>query len=127
MGEKALERLKVFLLSRPSEPALNECMSKLSPQEYLECGLYLSRLGGTTFIRVLSLDHAFPDPEKLGDDELFVQLAKAMNESLRVTEKGIAPVNPKEDLGPISRFASLYNEAVRRGYQRDDIGFGIHT
>jgi hypothetical protein len=26
-------------------------MSKLPPAEYVECALYLSRLGGTTFIR----------------------------------------------------------------------------
>jgi hypothetical protein len=42
-----------------------------------------------------------------------------------VTDEGVAPVNPKDDPEPGSRFASLYNEAVRRGFQRDDIGFGM--
>lgn len=125
MRDKALERLKIFLSSQPSEPALKDWMAKLSPDEYVECALYLSRLGGTTFIRVLSLDHAFKNADKLSDEELFIQLARALNESVQITEKGIAPVNPKEDPGPASRFASLYNEAVRRGFQRDDIGFGM--
>jgi hypothetical protein len=34
-------------------------------------------------------------------------------------------VNPKDDPEPSSRFASLYNEAVRRGFQKEDIGFGM--
>lgn len=125
MSEPALERLKVLLGSRPSEPALKEWMAKLPPSEYVECALYLFRLGGTTFIRVFSLDHAFKHADKLSDDELFLQLAKAMNDSVQVTDQGVAPVNPKEDPEPASRFASLYNEAVRRGFQRDDIGFGM--
>jgi hypothetical protein len=125
MSETALERLKAFLQSRPSEPVLKEWMSKLPPSEYVECALYLSRLGGTTFIRVYSPEHAFKHTDKLNDEELFVQLAKALNDSIKVTDKGVAPINPKDDPEPGSRFASLYNEAVRRGFQRDDIGFGM--
>ena len=125
MSETALERLKTFLESRPSEPVLKEWMAKLPPSEYVECALYLSRLDGTTFIRVYSLDHAFKHADKLSDEELFLQLAKALNDSVQMTDKGVAPVNPKEDPEPGSRFASLYNEAVRRGFQRDDIGFGM--
>jgi len=125
MSETALERLKTFLESRPSEPVLKEWMAKLPPSEYAECALYLSRLDGTTFIRVYSLDHAFKHADKLSDEELFLQLAKALNDSVQVTDKGVAPVNPKEDSEPGSRFGSLYNEAVRRGFQRDDIGFGM--
>lgn len=125
MSKTALERLKAYLESRPSEPALKEWMAKLSPPEYVECALYLSRLGGTTFIRAYSLDHAYKNADKLTDEELFLQLAKALNDSVRVTDQGAAPVNPKDDPEPGSRFASLYNEAVRRGFQRDDIGFGM--
>ncbi|MGB0124612.1 MAG: restriction endonuclease [Silvibacterium sp.] len=100
-------------------------MANLSSPEYVECALYLSRLGGTTFIRVYSLDHAFKHADKLSDENLFAQLAKALNDSVKVTDQGVAPVNPKDDPEPGSRFASLYNEAVRRGFQRDDIGFGM--
>ncbi len=89
--------MKAFLESRPSEPVLKEWMAKLPPSEYVECALYLSRLGGTTFIRVYSLDHAFKHADKLSDEELFLQLAKALNDSVQVTDKGVAPVNPKED------------------------------
>ncbi|HTV10210.1 MAG TPA: restriction endonuclease [Candidatus Aquilonibacter sp.] len=125
MAETALERFKAFLESRPSEPGLKAWMAQLPPSEYVECALYLSRLGGTTFIRVYSLDHAFKQADKLSDEELFRQLAKALNDCVKVTDQGIAPVNPKDDPEPGSRFASLYNEAVRRGFQRDDIGFGM--
>ena len=95
MSEPALERLKVLLASRPSELALKEWMAKLPPSEYVECALYLSRLGGTTFIRVFSLDHAFKHADKLSDDELFLQLAKAMNDSVQVTDQ-VLTVNPRK-------------------------------
>lgn len=125
MSQTALNRLKVFLESQPSEPDLKEWMNKLSPEEYVECALYLSRLGGTTFVRVYSLEHAFKNADKLSDEELFLELAKALNDSVQMTDKGIGLVNPKDDPEPGNRFASLYNEAVRRGFQRDDIGFGM--
>ena len=93
MREPALQRLKALLASRPSETVLKEWMAKLSPSEYVTCAVYMSRLGGTTFMRVFSLDHAFKHANKLSDEELFLQLGKAMNDSVQVTDQGVAPVN----------------------------------
>src|ERR1700761_7870772 len=93
---KSPRPLESFLESRPSEPALKEWMDKLPPEEDVECALYLSRLGGTTFVRVYSLEHAYKNADKLSDEELFFELARALNDSVQMTDKGIGLVNPKD-------------------------------
>ncbi len=102
-------------------------MAKLPPDQYIECALYLVRQGPTSFIQIVSLEHAFKNADKLSDEELFVQLGCALDDSTVVIDGKIAPVNPKDNPEPMSRFASLYNEAVRRGLQREDIGFGMRS
>jgi hypothetical protein len=100
-------------------------MSKLTPEDYVECALYMVRTGPTTFVQVISVEHAFKNADRLADQDLFAQLGRALDDSTEIINGKICSVNPKINPEPWSRFASLYNEAVRRGFQRDDIGFGM--
>lgn len=125
METEAIGNLKSFLLTRPTEPQLRAWIAKLSPKDRFDCSLYLHRQGPTSFIQVLDLEHAFKHPEKLSDEELFKQLAQAFDDSTTIANGKIGIVNPRENPEPASRHASLYNEAVRRGFQREDIGFGM--
>jgi len=125
MANEVIGKLEEFLSSHPTEHDLRGWMAKLSPDQYLQCALYLVRRGPTSFIRVLNIEHAFKNPDQLTDEGLFAELGRALGDSTTILGGKIGPVNPKENPEPASRFASLYNEAVRRGFQREDIGFGM--
>jgi hypothetical protein len=125
MVSEAIQRLKDYLKTGPTEVDLKSWMSRLPPEEYVQCALYLVRTGPTTFVGVYSLEHAYKQPDRLSDNDLFLELDKALDDSAIVVDGKIAPVNPMDNPEPASRFASLYNEAVRRGFNRDDIGFGM--
>jgi Restriction endonuclease len=127
MASESITTLEQYLATHPSESDLRSWMAQLPPDQYIECALHLVRQGPTTFIRVFSLEHAFKNPDRLSNEELFVQLGRALGDSTVLVDGKTAPVNPKDDPEPVSRFASLYNEAVRRGFQRDDIGFGMRS
>jgi len=125
MASNIVRKLEEFLATKPTEHELKAWMSTLTPKEYVECALHLVRTGPTTFIQVISLEHAFKNADQLTDEGLFAQLALALDDSTEIVNEKVCPVNPGINPEPSSRFASLYNEAVRRGFQRDDIGFGM--
>jgi hypothetical protein len=127
MASETIARLEYYLATHPSESNLRNWMGKLPADQYIECALYLARQGPTTFIQVINLEYAFKNTDRLSDAELFVQLGRALNDSTVLIDGTIAPVSPQNDPEPASRFAFLYNEAVRRGFQRDDIGFGMRS
>ncbi len=83
------------------------------------------RFGPASFIRVLDMQHTFRDASLLSDEEMFQRLSESLEACLDTSTGKIGMLNPKENPEPVSRYASLWNEAVRRGFQRDDIGFGI--
>ena len=126
MAEDIIAELKAFIAASPSEEQLKTWMSALSSEQYVECAMYLFRSGPTTFVRVLRTEYAYSNATSLTDEDLFSKLAQALADTTELTPDGkIGVVDPKQDPEPSSRFASLINEAVRRGFQRDDIGFGM--
>ena len=77
------------------------------------------------FARVLDTQYVVRDANLLTDEELFRQIAAAMDDNLDTSSGKVGVQNPQENPEPISRFASLWNEAIRRGFQNDDIGIGM--
>jgi hypothetical protein len=73
----------------------------------------------------------FKNASQLSDDDLFRELAKALLDSTEITNGKIGmlnpKLNPKLNPEPGNRFASLINEAMSRGFQREDIGFGMRS
>jgi hypothetical protein len=125
MATGIIQELEKFLSTNPGQTELETWMINLAPDQYAECALYLVDRGPTTFARVFSPVHAFPNVDSLSDNELFEKLCEAVSDVTDTSSGKIGMVNPRKNPEPISRFASLYNEAVRRGFQRDDIGFGM--
>jgi hypothetical protein len=126
MSASIIEELEEFLRSAPSEGQLREWMKQLAPQQYAECALYLHRQGPTGFVRLLQPEYTYPGVPSLADEELFIKLAEAISDNTEFTAEGkIGMVNPRSNAEPINRFGSLFNEAVSRGFSRDDIGFGM--
>jgi hypothetical protein len=124
--EPIIVELEEFLTTKPTQQEVEAWIAKLPPHEKCMCSVHMLRLSRHGFTRVMDMQYVFKGADLLSDEELFRQLAGAVNDTLKITPAGkIGMLNPREHPEPISRFASLYNEAVRRGFQRDDIGIGI--
>ena len=125
MATDVIHELDIFLATNPRQRDLEEWMRKLTPAQYVECVSYLVNKGPTSFTRVLSPEHAYHSTESLSDVELFEKIAEALDDATDTSSGKIGLVDPRQNPEPISRFASLYNEAVRRGFRHEDIGFGM--
>jgi hypothetical protein len=125
MATGLIHKLEKFLTTNPSQTELKAWMDNLPPDQHAECALHLVHLAPTGFVRVMSPEHKFRNADSLSDNELFEKLSQALSDVTDTRSGKIGLVDPRANPEPISRFASLYNEAVRRGFQKDDIGFGM--
>jgi len=125
MSTDIIKELEIFLETEPAETALQAWLKQLPPEQYFECTSFLIRRGPNTFIRVMNPEYAVKNSRQLSDEQLLEQLAAALLASLDSSSGKIGLLDPRTHPGPMNQFASLFNEAVSRGYQRDDIGYGM--
>lgn len=123
--DPTIDRLKEFLESNPSREELEGWLKKLPPHEHLACISYLVQISPTDFVRVIDSEFAFRNAEALADEDLFAELAKASADGINIDGRKISIIDLRHNPEPISRFASLYNEAVRRGFKRQEIFDGM--
>jgi hypothetical protein len=128
MPENIINELEALLAKSPSEAEVLAWIKTLPIPQQFECRMYLFRKSPKGFVRVLDPALAYKGAGSLSKEQLFQEMAKALDDGTYVDEEGrISPLNPRTNPEPMSRYASLHNEAVVRGYKYEEIRQGVRS